>query len=183
MKNDFKPQVGHSFNLRGEWGGVLDCEVLTVEPDKTLAYSWDFDARGSGLRPEERGDLHPDPDRRRARTCASSRPVSVPTRSRPRRRPRRLEVVPRQPGPAAGAAGLGAPPDIKGESLELEALIRQTHRWLSILFTAGVVGYMIVMTKGQPPAWVGLFALVPLILLLVSGLYMFVLPYVARGRR
>ncbi len=42
---------------------------------------------------------------------------------------------------------------------------------------------MIVMTKGQPPAWVGLFALVPLILLLVSGLYMFVLPYVAKGRR
>jgi len=42
MKNDFKPEVGHSFNLRGEWGGVLDCKVLTVEPHKTLAYSWDF---------------------------------------------------------------------------------------------------------------------------------------------
>jgi uncharacterized protein YndB with AHSA1/START domain len=26
----------------GEWGGTLDCEVLTVEPGKTLAYSWDF---------------------------------------------------------------------------------------------------------------------------------------------
>jgi hypothetical protein len=61
-------------------------------------------------------------------------------------------------------------------------LIRQTHRWLSVAFTAGVVGYMIVMTRGQPPGWVGLFALVPLILLLVSGLYMFVLPYVVRGR-
>ncbi|TCS14412.1 hypothetical protein [Caulobacter sp. BK020] len=64
----------------------------------------------------------------------------------------------------------------------MSALIRQIHRWLSILFTAGVVGYMIVMTQGQPPYWVGLFALVPLILLLVSGLYMFVLPYVAKGR-
>ena len=42
MKNDFKPVVGHHFNLRGDWGGVLDCEVLTVEPLKTLAYSWDF---------------------------------------------------------------------------------------------------------------------------------------------
>jgi uncharacterized protein YndB with AHSA1/START domain len=40
MKNDFKPVVGHSFNLRGGWGGVLDCEVLTLEPNKTLAYSW-----------------------------------------------------------------------------------------------------------------------------------------------
>ncbi len=42
MKNDFKPAIGHRFNLRGEWGGVLDCEVLTIEPNKTLSYSWDF---------------------------------------------------------------------------------------------------------------------------------------------
>jgi uncharacterized protein YndB with AHSA1/START domain len=40
MKNDFKPAVGHRFNLRGEWGGVLDCEVLTVEPNRTLCYTW-----------------------------------------------------------------------------------------------------------------------------------------------
>ena len=42
MKNDFKPSVGHRFNLRGDWGGVLDCEVLTVEPNRTLAYTWNF---------------------------------------------------------------------------------------------------------------------------------------------
>src|ERR1700742_4446658 len=42
MKNDFKPVVGHSFNLRGEWGGVLDCEVLEIEPNKTLSYTWNF---------------------------------------------------------------------------------------------------------------------------------------------
>ena len=42
MKNDFKPAVGHRFNLRGEWGGMLDCEVLTVEPERALAYSWNF---------------------------------------------------------------------------------------------------------------------------------------------
>ena len=40
MKNDFKPVVGHSFNLRGEWGGVLDCEVLAVEPNRSLSYTW-----------------------------------------------------------------------------------------------------------------------------------------------
>ena len=34
MKNDFKPAVGHRFNLRGDWGGVLDCEVLAVDPNK-----------------------------------------------------------------------------------------------------------------------------------------------------
>jgi uncharacterized protein YndB with AHSA1/START domain len=42
MKNDFKPAVGHRFNLTGEWGGTLDCEVLTVEPNRTLSYTWDF---------------------------------------------------------------------------------------------------------------------------------------------
>ncbi len=42
MKNDFAPNVGHRFNLRGEWGGVLDCEVLEVEPQRTLAYTWNF---------------------------------------------------------------------------------------------------------------------------------------------
>ena len=40
MKNDFTPAVGHRFNLRGDWGGVLDCEVLAVEPNKTLSYTW-----------------------------------------------------------------------------------------------------------------------------------------------
>lgn len=42
MKNDFSPVVGHRFNLRGEWGGVLDCEVLVVEPQRTLSYTWNF---------------------------------------------------------------------------------------------------------------------------------------------
>jgi uncharacterized protein YndB with AHSA1/START domain len=43
MKNDFAAVVGHRFNLRGEWGGVLDCEVLAVEPPTTLAYTWNFE--------------------------------------------------------------------------------------------------------------------------------------------
>ena len=42
MKNDFQPVVGHGFKLKGEWGGVLDCEVLAVEPNRTLSYTWDF---------------------------------------------------------------------------------------------------------------------------------------------
>jgi uncharacterized protein YndB with AHSA1/START domain len=44
MKNDFKPVVGHSFTLRMDpqpnWNGVIDCEVLVVEPNKTLSYTW-----------------------------------------------------------------------------------------------------------------------------------------------
>ncbi len=42
MKNDFKATVGHRFNLRGDWGGVLDCEVLAIEPEKKLSYTWNF---------------------------------------------------------------------------------------------------------------------------------------------
>jgi len=39
MKNDFKPAVDHRFNLRGDWGTV-DCQVLEVEPNKMLSYTW-----------------------------------------------------------------------------------------------------------------------------------------------
>src|SRR4051812_20547176 len=52
MKNDFEPSVGHRFNLRGDWGGVLDCEVLTVEPNKTLAYTWNFAHDDAALDPK-----------------------------------------------------------------------------------------------------------------------------------
>jgi Uncharacterized conserved protein len=41
MANDFKAEVGHRFKLRGEWGGVLDCEVLAIEPERSLSYTWD----------------------------------------------------------------------------------------------------------------------------------------------
>jgi uncharacterized protein YndB with AHSA1/START domain len=40
MQNDFQPVVDHRFNLRGDWGAV-DCQVLEIEPHKTLSYRWD----------------------------------------------------------------------------------------------------------------------------------------------
>jgi len=42
MKNDFEPAVGHRFNLRGDWGGTVNCEVLEVVPNSTLSYTWNF---------------------------------------------------------------------------------------------------------------------------------------------
>jgi uncharacterized protein YndB with AHSA1/START domain len=42
MKNDFKPTIGHRFSLRGDWGGVLDCEVLAIEANRSLSYTWNF---------------------------------------------------------------------------------------------------------------------------------------------
>jgi uncharacterized protein YndB with AHSA1/START domain len=53
MQNDFKAVVGHRFNLRNEprpdVNIVLDCQVLAVEPNKTLSYTWNFDDAANGL--------------------------------------------------------------------------------------------------------------------------------------
>jgi uncharacterized protein YndB with AHSA1/START domain len=40
MKNDFQPVAGHGFSLKNDWGAIA-CQVLTVEPNRTLAYTWD----------------------------------------------------------------------------------------------------------------------------------------------
>ena len=72
MKSDFKPVVGHRYKLRRnpkpDVNIVIDCEVLEVEPNKTLSYSWtayDLDsvvtwtltptASGTHLRMEQSG--------------------------------------------------------------------------------------------------------------------------------
>lgn len=60
--------------------------------------------------------------------------------------------------------------------------IRQGHRWLSIVFTLTVIANFVAMGLGEPPALVVYSPLPPLFLLLFSGLYMFVLPYIAKGR-
>ena len=65
--------------------------------------------------------------------------------------------------------------------------IRQTHRWLSIAFTITVIANFVAlgMTQGkkQPPAWITYSPLLPLALLLFSGLYLFALPYITKWRR
>ncbi|WP_224245974.1 hypothetical protein [Hyalangium gracile] len=61
--------------------------------------------------------------------------------------------------------------------------IRQIHRWLSIAFTVAVIANIAAMGQEPPPVWVGLLALLPLIVLLLTGLYLFVLPYATRSRR
>ena len=60
--------------------------------------------------------------------------------------------------------------------------IRQTHRWMSIVFTTAVIAYFVALSQGEPPAWVTYSPLLPLALLLFTGLYLFVLPYVVRIR-
>ncbi|HWA92821.1 MAG TPA: hypothetical protein VG889_22505 [Rhizomicrobium sp.] len=59
--------------------------------------------------------------------------------------------------------------------------IRQVHRWLSILFTLAVIANVAVLAMQVQAVWIGLLALFPLILLLLSGLYLFALPYLRRA--
>jgi hypothetical protein len=64
--------------------------------------------------------------------------------------------------------------------------IRQTHRWVSMAFTLTVIANFVALGLGQgqqPPAWITYSPLLPLALLLLSGLYLFALPYAARARR
>ena len=64
--------------------------------------------------------------------------------------------------------------------------IRQTHRWVSIAFTVTVIANFVALAQGtgMPPPWITYSPLLPLALLLLSGLYLFALPYLAkRGSR
>lgn len=61
--------------------------------------------------------------------------------------------------------------------------IRQIHRWLSIAFTLTVIANFVALSQGTPPAWITYSPLLPLALLLFSGLYLFLLPYLSKWRR
>jgi len=62
--------------------------------------------------------------------------------------------------------------------------IRQIHRWLSVAFTVCVIANFVAMAQGggMPPPWVTYAPLLPLALLWLSGMYLFVLPYVTKWR-
>ena len=61
-------------------------------------------------------------------------------------------------------------------------MIRQFHRWMSIAFTLTVIANFVAMAKGTPPAWITYSPLLPLALLLITGLYLFLLPYLNKRR-
>ncbi|MGD9979546.1 MAG: hypothetical protein AB7H66_03315 [Hyphomonadaceae bacterium] len=67
----------------------------------------------------------------------------------------------------------------------MSRFVRQFHRWIAIVFTLGVIVNTVVIFTGdgEPAFWVYLLALIPLFLLLITGLYLFVLPYVLKARR
>ncbi len=60
--------------------------------------------------------------------------------------------------------------------------IRQFHRWMAVIFTLAVIANFIVIGQEPIALWVGLATLLPLGLLMLTGLYLFALPYAAKGR-
>ena len=64
-------------------------------------------------------------------------------------------------------------------------VLRQTHRWVSIAFTMTVIANVVAMgvRHGTAPAWITYAPLLPLAVLLLTGLCLFALPYAGRGRR
>jgi hypothetical protein len=67
----------------------------------------------------------------------------------------------------------------------LNSWIRQIHRWVSIIFTLTVAANFVALGLGsgqQPPPWITYSPLLPLFLLMLTGLYLFALPYLTRRR-
>jgi hypothetical protein len=60
--------------------------------------------------------------------------------------------------------------------------IRQTHRWMSMVFTATVIAAFVALGQKEPVVWVSYLPLAPLALLQLTGLYLFVLPYAGKRR-
>ena len=66
----------------------------------------------------------------------------------------------------------------------MNAWTRQIHRWTSIVFTLTVIANFVVIFMGQqPPDVVTYSPLLPLFVLLFTGLYLFALPYLAKRAR
>lgn len=67
--------------------------------------------------------------------------------------------------------------------MNANTLIRLVHRWLSIVFTAAVIATTIALAQKEPIMWMSYVPLAPLALMFLTGMYLFVLPYVGRRRR
>lgn len=63
--------------------------------------------------------------------------------------------------------------------------IRQTHRWVSIILTVTIIANFAALARGagMPPPWITYSPLPPLAVLMLTGLYMFALPYAVKWRR
>lgn len=66
--------------------------------------------------------------------------------------------------------------------MNCSSCLRRAHRWVSIAFTLTVIANFVVRAQGpaEPPPWLTYAPLLPLGLLMLTGLYLFALPYLGR---
>ena len=64
----------------------------------------------------------------------------------------------------------------------MNSWVRQFHRWMSVIFTVAVIATFIALGQKEPASWVSYMPLPPLALLFFTGVYLFVLPYIAKRR-
>ena len=152
------------------WDGIVNCRLLEIEAHRKLSYSWvvgdmaidtvvtfTLDADGVGHAPVPRAvglQAGPKAELRR-------RALRMEDDGRKARRPTR-----------------------EG-SMNWNKWIRQIHRWVSIAFTLTVIANFVALAAGkaeQPPGLLTYSPLLPLAFLLLTGLYLFVLPHAAKWR-
>ncbi len=71
---------------------------------------------------------------------------------------------------------------VRAKGIVVSSGLRQFHRWVSIGFTATAIANFVVRTKGAPPLWLTYSPLLPMAVLLLTGLYPFALPYAVKSR-
>ena len=109
MKNDFKPVVDHRFNFRADWGAV-ECQVLTVEPDKTLSYTWAAYGLESVVTWTLTANEHGDAPAHGAVRLPAGSAAGLPGRQG------RVAAVLREPGAGSGAYWLKSTVTIQGQA-------------------------------------------------------------------
>jgi hypothetical protein len=70
----------------------------------------------------------------------------------------------------------------RAKGIAVSSWLRQFHRCVSVAFTAAVIANFVTRAKGTPPPWVTYWPLLPLAVLLLTGLYLFALPYTVKWR-
>jgi hypothetical protein len=66
------------------------------------------------------------------------------------------------------------------KEVRVSKFIRKFHRWVSALFVLSVIATAIALAQPQPVVWMSYTPLLPLALLALSGIYLFVLPYLPK---
>jgi len=65
----------------------------------------------------------------------------------------------------------------------MTSLVRQFHRWVSLAFLAAVIAAAMALAQKEPVTWMSYLPLPPLGVLAITGVYLFIRPHLARGRR